>query len=44
MEIASHAGPNVSVVSANCKFSIIASPENAPLGANIVQGVDILWD
>jgi hypothetical protein len=22
----------------------IANPENAPLGANIVQGVDILWD
>jgi len=20
------------------------SPENAPLGANIAQGVDILWD
>ena len=20
------------------------NPENAPLGANIVQGVDILWD
>jgi hypothetical protein len=22
----------------------ILSPENAPLGANIAQGVDILWD
>jgi hypothetical protein len=21
-----------------------ANPENAPLGANIAQGVDILWD
>jgi hypothetical protein len=20
------------------------NPENAPLGANIVQGIDILWD
>jgi hypothetical protein len=23
---------------------IATSPENAPLGANIAQGVDILWD
>jgi hypothetical protein len=24
--------------------SRLANPENAPLGANIAQGVDILWD
>ena len=23
---------------------VFVNPENAPLGANIVQGIDILWD
>jgi hypothetical protein len=26
------------------RVAVDASPENAPLGANIAQGVDILWD
>ena len=25
-------------------LGMATNPENAPLGANIVQGVDILWD
>jgi hypothetical protein len=36
-------------ISAICEGSgltrmTVTSPENAPLGANIAQGIDIFWD